>query len=125
VEQAVIVAADVQRIAKRFGVDPRLIQAVVNAEGNIVRAVQISVPSVTTRDEAIEITCRSCVHAMSDFIQGKLVDASADEDSLLRDMRGTFIRAWASRWAPVGATNDPTSLNANWPRNVLRLWQED
>jgi hypothetical protein len=120
----VIVAADVQRIAKHFGVDPRLIQAVVNAEGNIVRAVQISVPSVTTRDEAIEITCRSCVHAMSDFISGTLKDP-VDPLGFNNHPRASFIRAWASRWAPIGATNDPTSLNANWPRNVLRLWQED
>lgn len=24
----------------------------------------------------------------------------------------------ANRWAPVGAKNDPTNLNKNWPGNV-------
>lgn len=101
---------DVRRIAKRFGVDAALIQAVIQAEGNIVKAVQCSVPSVTTREEAIEITCRSAAHAMSDFLK--------------QSNPAGFVSFWAARWAPVGAKNDPTSLNANWPKNVLKLWQQ-
>ena len=34
-----------------------------------------------------------------------------------------FTKFMASRWSPVGATNDPTNLNANWPRNVWRAYQ--
>lgn len=102
------IAPDVTRIAKRFGVDAALIQAVVQAEGNIVKAVQCSIPSVTTREEALEITCRSAAHAMSDYL--KASDAAG------------FVRFWGNRWAPVGAENDPTSLNQHWPRNVLSLW---
>lgn len=101
--------ADVRSIAKQFGVDAALIQAVVNAEGNIVKAVQCSIPSVTTRQQAIEITCRSAAHAMSDWIR-----AHAKQD---------FVAFWAARWAPVGASNDPTHLNANWPKNVLAGWK--
>jgi hypothetical protein len=104
----VTIQDDVKRIAKKFGVDPALIQAVVVAEGNILKAVQCSIPSVTTREEALEITCRSASHALSDYI--KVIG------------RGPFVEFWAKRWAPVGAKNDPTSLNANWPKNVLRLW---
>ena len=99
---------DVLRISKRFGVDAKLIQAVVTAEGNILKAVQCSLPSVTTREEAIEVTCRSAAHALSDYVKAH----NAPD----------FVRFWARRWAPVGAANDPTDLNAHWPTNVIKLW---
>jgi hypothetical protein len=99
---------DVRRIAARFGVDPKLIQAVVKAEGNILKAVQCSLPKVSTVEEALEITCRSAAHAMSDYIK------QSDPEA--------FVTFWGHRWAPVGATNDPTNLNKNWPVNVLRFW---
>jgi hypothetical protein len=99
---------DVRRIAKRFGIDPALIQSVVRAEGDILKAVRCSLPKTKDRDEAIEITCRSAVHAMSDYVKAHCGSA--------------FVDAWGARWAPVGALNDPQGLNANWPRNVRRLW---
>lgn len=100
--------ADVRKAAKHFGLDPALVQAVVNAEGNIVRAVQCSIPSVTTREQALEVTCRSCVHAMSDFVKANAAVP--------------FVDFWAARWAPIGAANDPKNLNANWPKNVRAYW---
>lgn len=103
-----IIDEDVKRIARHFGVDAALIQAVLVAEGNIIRAVQCSLPKVTTREEAIEVTCRSAVHAMSDYIK-------------TNDGPG-FVAKWAEKWAPNGAKNDPRGLNAHWPTNVLRLW---
>jgi len=104
---------DVKRIAEGFNLDPSLIQAVVNAEGggdHIIRAVQCSIPSVTTREEAIRITCRSAVHRMRDFI-------------VENGHRGAFVAYWAKKWAPRGAENDPHDQNANWPANVLSGWR--
>jgi hypothetical protein len=100
---------DVRAVAKDFGLDPGLLQAVVVAEGNIVRAVQCSVPSVQTRAEALRVAARSCVHAMCDYVK--------------EDAAQPFVEFWGARWAPVGAKNDPQGLNKNWPRNVLLLWQ--
>jgi hypothetical protein len=100
---------DVRRIAKNFGIDPALIQAVVTAEGNIVKAIQCSFPNVSTREEALQITCRSAVHAMSDYVGAH--------------HGGAFVDFWAARWAPRGVENDPTDLNRNWPTNVKRLWK--
>lgn len=100
---------DVRAVARYFGIDARLIQAVVQAEGNIVKAVQCSFPSVQTRDEALRILCRSAVHAMSDFIQ-----QSQAED---------FVSFWAARWAPPNVVNDPTHLNEHWPVNVFKGWR--
>jgi len=99
---------DVRRIAGRFGVDPKLIQAVVIAEGNIIKAVQCSIPSVTTKEQALEITCRSACHALSDYVKTS-------------DPNG-FVQFWAARWAPQGVANDPHSLNAHWSSNVTRAW---
>ena len=101
--------ADVQDIAKHYGVDANLIQAVVAAEGDILKAVQCALPKTKTREEAIGITCRSAAHALSDFVKARS-DAA-------------FVAFWADRWAPRGAANDPHHLNANWPKNVLRLWR--
>jgi 2-hydroxychromene-2-carboxylate isomerase len=109
-----LIDPDVRRIAKRFaGASasfPKLIAAVVKAEGNIVRAVQCSEPGVTAKEKSLEITARSAVHAMSDFI-------FADPTR-----RAAFVEAFGATWAPRGVANDPHDLNANWPRNVLKLW---
>ena len=99
---------DVLRIAKRFGVDAKLIQAVVTAEGDIFKAVKCSVPTVRDREQALEITCRSAAHAMSDYIKAH----SGPQ----------FVKFWGARWAPVGAENDPQGLNQHWTGNVIRLW---
>jgi hypothetical protein len=106
---------DVAAEARHFGLDPALIQAVVIAEGDIVKAVQCSIPTVTTREQAIEITCRSAVHAMLDFIlTNDLMDGASLKDE--------FVKFWAKRWAPQGAKNDPTNLNRFWASNVLNHW---
>ncbi len=102
------ISDDVRKAARKFGVDPALIQAVVIAEGNIIKAVQCSFPGVTDEAQALEITCRSAAHALSDYV--KMTDPEA------------FAAFWGARWAPVGARNDPNGLNANWPRNVFKNW---
>lgn len=103
---------DVRRIARRFaGASPsfpKLVQAVVKAEGNILKAVQCSEKGTKTVDEALDITCRSAVHAMSDYL-------------MANDPEG-FVKYWADKWAPKGVANDPTDLNKNWPANVTKLW---
>ena len=105
---------DVRRIAKRFaGLSvsfPRLIAAVVKAEGNIIQAVRCSYPDVYAKDQALEITARSAVHAMSEFI-------FADPER-----RKAFVETWGATWAPRGVENDPHDLNKNWVPNVLNGW---
>jgi hypothetical protein len=105
----VTIAPDVRAVAQSFNLDPALVQAVVTAEGNIVAAVRCSVPSVSTREEALRILCRSIVHAMRDYLVGQGLAAD-------------FVAFWGKRWAPVGATNDPTGLNGHWTTNVRKLW---
>lgn len=103
---------DVRRISRRFAGSslafPKLLAAVERAEGNILKAVQCSEKDTADRDAALDVTARSACHAMADFIY----QHHAEE----------FVKTWAMRWAPVGAKNDPTGLNKNWPLNVLRFW---
>jgi hypothetical protein len=104
----VTIQPDVRGVAKDFGLDPIFVQAIVQAEGNLLRAVQCSIPSVETRDQALRVLCRSIVHALRDYVaqQGQASD---------------FVAFFGRRWAPVGAANDPQHLNANWTDNVRRL----
>lgn len=102
------IAPDIAAVAKHWGLDPKLLQAVVTAEGDIVKAVRFSVPTVTSRAQALEILARSATHAMSDYIH--------------HTTPAGFVAFWADRWAPQGVANDPTELNKNWPANVTSLW---
>ncbi len=82
-----------------------LVDAMIHAEGGteaFVRAVRCSVPGCVDIQEARRIALNTIAHAAFDSVPlGHLV---------------TFL---GGRWAPVGATNDPTSLNKNWIPNVL------
>lgn len=89
----------------------RLNQSVVIAEGGIdkiLKAVRCAIPSTDSTEEAVAILCRSAVHALAEY-------------AFTEDPAG-FVAKWAETWAPQGAQNDPTKLNANWPVNVTRLW---
>ena len=37
---------------------------------------------------------------------------------------GDFIKFLGSKYAPIGAENDPTGLNANWVRNVSHWYKK-
>ncbi len=80
----------------------------VKAEGGeaaFVRAVRISIPSCKDYLEARLIAANTIAHLAFDL--------AYTPDSI------AFIRTLGSRWAPVGAANDPTNLNKNWVTNVL------
>lgn len=104
----------VAQTAQHFGVDARLIQAVIQAEGDILKAVRCSIPSIASREDAIRVTCRSALHALHDF-HFKAGGGTPQQ----------FVQYWAHRWAPVNATNDPHGLNQFWPLNVTKLWLPD
>jgi hypothetical protein len=38
--------------------------------------------------------------------------------------KGDYLRYLQSRYAPIGASNDPTGLNANWYKNVSKLYRQ-
>jgi hypothetical protein len=102
---------DVRAVAHEFGIDPDLLQSVVNAEdGDIAGAVREAVPSVTTRVGALRVAARSAVHAMSDYIKHGGTDR-----------RDAFIMYWGRRW-DWGAVPAADHLDECWVENVYRLW---
>lgn len=101
--------------AKHWGLPPALLQAVVDAEGGLpalVKAVQCSIPDIVDIGPALDITCRSLVHRLADFL--------LDE----RDLRVEFLNYFGTKWAPVGVANDPQNLNANWARNANAIYRQ-
>lgn len=107
-----IIDPDVAAVARHFGVDAALLQSVVRAEGDILKAVRCSLPATKDRAAALDILARSAVHAMSDWVKADWTRQAA------------FVDFWAKRWAPIGAANDPKGLNANWSKNVTAIWLE-
>lgn len=96
--------------AQHWGQDPRLIQAMVQAEGGpdaFVRAVQCSV-AVSNFPQAVEVACRTATHRMWEYVK--------EHDS------EPYVLYLGSKWAPIGAANDPHELNANWVHNVYDAW---
>ena len=89
----------------------RLLKAMVQAEGGeeaFIRAVRCSLPETKDFPEAMRIATNTVQHRLWDY-------AMRDPDA--------FIDFLGARWAPVGAANDPTNLNANWTRNVKAVFR--
>ena len=86
----VTIEPDVAHVARQqdgaSALAPRLLQAVVNSERNIVRATECTVANVTSRIEAIEIAGRTWNHFAWDFIEAHCLDA--------------FLEFVGNRWAP-------------------------
>jgi len=110
---------DIKKVSSQFGTDPTLVQSIQNAEGgtraHLIKAVKCSIKkgwdglnSQQQYERAIKITCQSINHRQGDYIK------RTDPDG--------FVDYIASYWAPVGASNDPTHLNKNWPKNVKKFW---
>lgn len=108
----------VREYARTWGLPAALLQAVMDAEGGpdaLIKAVQCSLLNVTSLNKALEVTCRTVTHALSDYVLQPATPGKGPVD---------FIAFLASRWAPQGAANDPTDLNANWAHNVTAIYQE-
>jgi len=95
----------------------RLISAMIRAEGGqdaFLRAVRCSLPETKDFNEALRIAHNTVYHALWDF---------SFRSASRYDMRPTdFIEFLGARWAPCGAANDPTNLNANWVKNVKAIF---
>ena len=103
--------------AKQWGLPAALVQAVVSAEGGeqaIIKAVKCSLPGVDDLYTALSVVCRSLTHRMWEYVSIGQGPANAEG----------FLAYFASKWAPLGVANDPTNLNANWPKNAIAIYKE-
>jgi hypothetical protein len=110
-EQGQVVA-----VCHQWGLAPAPIFAIIEAEGgsayHLIKAVQCSEPTITTFIKALDVACRSYVHALS------------DEAMATGLVRVAVMARLQRRWAPLGVDNDPKNLNANWLTNVLSQWEK-
>lgn len=102
--------------AEVFSIDPRFLAALrVTENGGPGRELGIlSVPAPTVGDQ-YEIAARTISNNL-----GRYEDATGKSPigngGVYTD---DFIRWFSSIFAPIGASNDPTNLNANHARNLL------
>ena len=100
-----------------YGVNAYFVAAIRVAEnGNPGREFGVlSTPAPTYADQ-LRITCETVAHRLTLFAG----NAHARIGKVSVQSRA-FVDWFAQIWAPGGASNDPTDLNANWASNVLML----
>jgi hypothetical protein len=105
-------------LAATYDVDPLMLAAIRIAEnGGPGREFGVlSLPAPTYYDQA-RVAAQSI---RANYGRFTTATGQAPTDGSGRVTRA-FVDFMAARWAPLGAGNDPTGLNANWPRNVWNV----
>ena len=113
-----------------------LLLAMIAAEGGeqaFIRAIQCSRPDVTTFGMALSIGCKTVRNRLHAAMRAGIpvftlakkvgVDPWTDEaNPRCLVVTPQFVDYLASTWAPLHVDNDPTNLNANWPKNVKTIY---
>ena len=111
----------IKSTADRAGVDPAFLQALRRAEnGGPGREFGVlSVPAPTYDDQA-RVAAETIRRNVERFEQkgGPAIDPASGRYT--KD----FVEFFSSRYAPVGAANDPTGLNRHHARNLMRLYAQ-
>lgn len=108
------------RIAAEIGVPAAFLAAIRIAEnGRAGREFGVLSESADTYEAQARIAALSIRNNSYRYV-ARFKEWPTDAQGGLSE---AFTKFMAARWAPVGATNDPTSLNANWPRNVWRVYR--
>jgi hypothetical protein len=105
--------------AAHHGVDPDFIESIRFAEngapGREFGVLSVRAPSYEAQ---LNVCCASVAHRLSEYDGNPLAYIFGK----LR-YRREFARAFAARWAPMDAQNDPDRLNVNWLDNVWGAYQ--
>ncbi|MFQ5830657.1 MAG: hypothetical protein ACE5JD_16110 [Candidatus Methylomirabilia bacterium] len=111
----------IQKAAERAGVDPRFLQALRLVEnGGPGREFGVlSVPAPTYEDQ-VRVAATTIGRNLERFKRA----GGEPIDSLSGQYTDGFIRFFSSRYAPVGANNDPTGLNRYHAKNLIRLYAQ-
>ena len=111
----------IREVAQREGIDARFLQALRRAEnGGPGREFGVlSVPAPTYGDQA-RVAAETVRRNAERFERsgGQVVDPESGRYT------EEFIRFFSSRYAPVGATNDPAGLNRYHARNLVRAYAQ-
>jgi len=108
----------IQSTALQYGIDARLLAAIRKAEnGGPGREFGImSVPAPTYTDQA-----RAAAQTIKNN-QARYEAETGYSSSVLGRLTDQFIAYLGGKYAPVGASNDPSGLNNNWVRNVMNFY---
>lgn len=109
----------IRSAAARAAVDPRFLEALRRAEnGGPGREFGVlSVPAPTYEDQA-RVAAETIRKNAERFERagGTAIDAAGRYTE-------EFIRFFSSRYAPIGAANDPTRLNRHHAQHLIRLYE--
>jgi|WetSurSiteA1Bulk_404760.scaffolds.fasta_scaffold04773_2 hypothetical protein len=115
----------ITQAASEYGIDPRFIGAIRKAEnGKPGKEFGVLLAGVNTYKSQLDVTCKTIrtlllTYTVNPFVAGK---CALGFRRLVYSPQ--FIAKFASRWAPIGAKNDPQNLNSNWVRNVTVWYSE-
>lgn len=109
----------ITRVARSHGVDPAFMAAVRVAEnGRPGREFGVMLKTATTFEAQLSVAVKTIRNylARCPFNPLTKIRTAQGHDTVIYSRR--FVDHAATIWAPVGARNDPTGLNRNWPQNV-------
>lgn len=112
----------IRQIAAEYGVDPLFIMAIREQEsGRAGREFGVLSTAAPTWDAQCAVCCASVRNRLSLWASPVFALSQGPSVKRLR-YSDSFIETFASRWAPVGADNDPENLNANWAAGVIHIY---
>lgn len=105
--------------AARRNLDPAFIMAIREAE-NGGPGIEFGVEPPGSYDYAgqLAVTVATVAHRLESY-PGNPLARNANQQIVYN---ARFLAYFASIWAPVGATNDPHGLNANWLENCTKAY---
>ncbi len=108
------------RVADEFGIDPRFLAALREAEGGGPGREYgvLSVPAPSYEDQ-VTIAARTIANTIGRY------EAETGQAAVGLDGRYTddFARYFSARYAPIGAENDPQGLNRYHLANLLAAYR--
>lgn len=107
----------VAAIAK--GVDPAFLMAIRQTEnGGSGIEFGVEPPGQYDYNGQLSMAVATVAHRLQSY-PGNPLTRNSNNQVVYNDK---FIAYFASIWAPVGASNDPNSLNANWHTNCAKFY---
>lgn len=105
----------IDQYAKKYDVNPALVKAIIHAEtGNMTSKAAKNKNNfggiMKGKNLRIYDTPEEGIEAVAKLLGGKY--------------KGKSIADIAKNYAPIGAANDPNNLNANWVKNVTKLFDQ-
>ena len=104
---------DIYAAANKFRIDPKLIVAIAGAESSFGKYLSGSYNAWGIGPGRSYGSWREGIHAAAKLLREGYVGQGLNT-----------LRKIQAKWAPLGASNDPTNLNSAWLRNTSSFYEE-